>query len=540
MASDHPLEFKVATEDWEFEQIHRLNYKTFVEEIPQHEKRPDGVLVDRFHEENTYVICRSNHRVLAMIAVRDKRPFSLDHKIHNLQEHLPPARHICEFRLLSVEKDYRHSRIFYGLMATVARYCRERGCDLAVISGTTRQQKLYKHLGFVPFGPLVGDEDALYQPMYLTLDDYMERSEKFFRASSATVAGEALVNLLPGPVSLSRRVRRTFAEAPVSHRSRIFMQDFGRCRRLLCDLVNARHVQLLTGSGTLANDVICAQLTLLPGPGLILSHGEFGRRLIDHATRQGLTFDTLRAEWGEPFDYARIHQALKERPETQWMWAVHCETSTGILNDLEKLKTICADQGVKLCVDCISSIGTVPVDLQDVYLASCVSGKALRSFPGLSMVFHNHDVEPAPDRLPRYLDLGTYAAKGGVPFTIPSNLVYALYTTLKAFQPDKVFEEIQTLSRSLKGRLRSLGLRLVAPEEHAAPAVVTIEVPEGVDSERMGQEIEKAGYLLSYRSGYLLERNWLQVCLMGECSEEQLDLLVDVLRRLTAETVPQH
>jgi hypothetical protein len=29
-----PIEFRIATEDWEFEQIHRLNYRTFVEEIP--------------------------------------------------------------------------------------------------------------------------------------------------------------------------------------------------------------------------------------------------------------------------------------------------------------------------------------------------------------------------------------------------------------------------------------------------------------------------------------------------------------------------
>ena len=30
------LLIKVATEEWEFELIHQLNYRTFVEEIPQH------------------------------------------------------------------------------------------------------------------------------------------------------------------------------------------------------------------------------------------------------------------------------------------------------------------------------------------------------------------------------------------------------------------------------------------------------------------------------------------------------------------------
>ncbi|MFB6589138.1 GNAT family N-acetyltransferase, partial [Bacillus thuringiensis] len=51
------LIYKVADQDWEFESIHKLNYKTFVEEIPQHEETKDRFRIDRFHEENTYIIC---------------------------------------------------------------------------------------------------------------------------------------------------------------------------------------------------------------------------------------------------------------------------------------------------------------------------------------------------------------------------------------------------------------------------------------------------------------------------------------------------
>ena len=40
MESSTPLVFKIATEDWEFDLIHQLNYKTFVEEIPQHQPSP--------------------------------------------------------------------------------------------------------------------------------------------------------------------------------------------------------------------------------------------------------------------------------------------------------------------------------------------------------------------------------------------------------------------------------------------------------------------------------------------------------------------
>jgi hypothetical protein len=49
MGARAPLVFKAATEDWEFELIHRLNYRTFVEEIPQHQASPTHRLVDKFH-----------------------------------------------------------------------------------------------------------------------------------------------------------------------------------------------------------------------------------------------------------------------------------------------------------------------------------------------------------------------------------------------------------------------------------------------------------------------------------------------------------
>ena len=51
---------------------------------------------------------------------------------------------------------------------------RASGYDLAIISGTTRQEKLYKHLGFIPFGPLVGSDEARFQPMYIPVERFEE------------------------------------------------------------------------------------------------------------------------------------------------------------------------------------------------------------------------------------------------------------------------------------------------------------------------------------------------------------------------------
>ena len=67
MGTYQPLIYKIATEPFEFELIHRLNYRTFVEEIPQHSANREKRLVDRFHKENTYIICMSGEELLGMV-----------------------------------------------------------------------------------------------------------------------------------------------------------------------------------------------------------------------------------------------------------------------------------------------------------------------------------------------------------------------------------------------------------------------------------------------------------------------------------------
>jgi aspartate aminotransferase-like enzyme len=532
MKSETPLKFKIATEDWEFEAIHRLNYKTFVEEIPQHARNADQRLVDKYHAENTYAICLHGEQLVGMVTGRANRPFSLDHKVPNLDSHLPAGHKVLEVRLLSVEKEFRNGFVFSKLVGLLAQHFKDQGHDMAIISGTTRQQRLYKHLGFVPFGPITGSGDAQFQPMYLTLEKFLQMAKALSPPSDAVE--KILACYLPGPVDVHQEVRKAFESGPVSHRSDGFMADFRSTKRMLCELTKAKHVEILLGSGSLANDAICAQLTLLNAPGLILSNGEFGDRLLDHATRQGLEFEVYQIGWGDPLDYAEIRRRLEQNPKLRWVWGVHCETSTGILNELDTLRQLCAGKDVKLCLDCISSIGTVAVDLTGVYLASCVSGKALASYPGLSMVFYNHELTPAPKALPRYLDLGYYRAQAGIPFTHSSNLIFALQKALNRIEWSEKFAQIAEVGTRLRGRLREVGLQILAPDAHAAPAVFTIALPSDVSSKTIGGLLKRAGCLLSYNSGYLLQRNWIQICLMGEWPRDHLETLPDMLAELVA------
>ena len=98
MKSEPTLRFKIASEDWEYEAIHRLNYKTFAEEIPQHARNAEQRLVDKFHAENTYAIALHGARLVGMVCGRSSRPFSLDHKLPGLDSHLEDCmRNLTKF-----------------------------------------------------------------------------------------------------------------------------------------------------------------------------------------------------------------------------------------------------------------------------------------------------------------------------------------------------------------------------------------------------------------------------------------------------------
>lgn len=526
--------FRVAEQAWEIDQVHRLNRATFADEIPQH--RADGdLLVDRFHDQNTYVVAVDGERVIGMLAVRDRRPFSLDDKLPDLDAYLPRDRRVCEVRLLAIAKERRGQLLLPGLMRALWDLGQKRGYEVAVLSAFVRRVELYARLGCVPFGPRVGAGELCMQPMLATRDGFLRALRELDRGSRRRAAngnGKIPVhNFLPGPVEPQPATREAFAGPAISHRSAQFRRRLDAAKRRLREASGASRVEVLVGSGTLANDVVAAQLALLAGDGLVLENGEFGQRLADHARRHGLRHSVLAAPWGDAFSLARVEQALAGSPAPAWLWCVHCETSTGVLNDLPALQRLCAAYGVRLCADCISSLGTVALDLSRVYLASGTSGKALRGYPGLALVFSDHAVAPRPDRVPRYLDLGLWAQSDGVPFTHSSNLVSALAAALDA-EPDRTLGELADAAAWLRSTLRAAGYHVVAPDACAAPAIVTIALPAELEARQVGDRLRERGFLVSYESGYLLERNWIQICLMSTIDRQVLQGLLGALAAL--------
>ncbi len=500
---------KIAQTNEEYEAIARLNYETFVEEIPQHEPNKQRLKIDRFHQENTYIVVYKKTELIGMVAFRDQRPFSMDEKIGKVEQFLPEeiCGKICEIRLLAVKKNYRTGRVLWRLTQALNTFAYEKGYTAAVISGTTREEKLYKQMGFQQFAPAVGAKDAQFLPMVLTRDVFEHDLQRRLAKDDYT--------FYPGPV----KQLETIGYTNLSHRSLNFKAIYERVQQQLLHLANTKHVGIIVGTGTLANEVMLAQLHAQQlGKGLILTNGEFGERLRKQAVRWSLDFDAAEQQWGTIFDYEKI-ASLLENGAYQWMLVVHGETSTGTGNDLESLGHLAKCYNVKLCVDSISTFGAMPFSLQDCYLATAVSGKAIGAMSGLAFVFSQY-LAQSTTTLPAYLDLANYH-QGAIPFTLPAVLLGNLDESLQAY-PVRYAQ----LQQRFEALLQLPYMHFQLPTTQY-PMLITIQLPDTLSNLHI--DLALNGLLAHGDSPYLRQRGFLQFAVIQPDFEDALVRLHEVL-----------
>jgi aspartate aminotransferase-like enzyme len=321
-----------------------------------------------------------------------------------------------------------------------------------------------------------------------------------------------MISLMPGPVEIDAKVRAVFCQAPLSHRSSEFIRRFEAVRTALAKMTGARHVALLNGSGTLANEAVGS---CLEGPGVVLVNGEFGARLARQAERWRVPVRVVEWPWGVPWDLDRVAWELNG---AEWVWATHLETSTGMVNDIEGLVALANARGVRVALDCISSVGAVPVDLTGVWLASGVSGKALGSYAGVAIVFAS-EIPSLSRPVPAYLDVAEALRTEGSCFTFPSPLLLALEEALRR---ERNYSPLGTLVRT---RLRGMGIEPMVEEPVAAPVVTTFVPPEPGFLDRC----HDLGYRIGGESGYLAARGLVQIATMGAVLASQINGLFDRL-----------
>jgi aspartate aminotransferase-like enzyme len=290
---------------------------------------------------------------------------------------------------------------------------------------------------------------------------------------------------------------------------------------------------MMTCSGTGAMESAVANL-LSPGDeALVHATGAFGERFALLLKAYGLSPIVISEDWGHEVDSNKLEQALKKNPGVKAVFLQHTDTSTGILNDIERLARIVRENSEALVVvDAISSLAAevLKTDAWGLDVVLAASQKGLMSPPGLAFACVSQRawrlVEKA--RLPRfYFDWRTMRkslADRETPYTPAVTLVAAQAEALKLIRAEgieNVCRRTETLSAYARQEAGKLGLKLLASKP--AHILTALWLPAAVDGNALiAQILKEEG--ISIAGGQLhLKGKIVRVAHMGFISREDVE-----------------
>lgn len=358
------------------------------------------------------------------------------------------------------------------------------------------------------------------------------------------------VLLGPGPSMVDPRVLKAMATPLVGHLDPAFIQLMDRTQELLRYVFETKNKLTIpvSGTGTAAMETAIANMVEPGDPVLICINGYFGMRLADMAGRYGGKVETIRRPWGEVFTPEEVKKALEDRP-AKVVAIVHAETSTGALQPLDAIVKVVHEHGAILIVDAVTSLGGLPVRVDEIGIDVCYSGaqKCLSCPPGPSPItLGDRAVEKLRSRSSQvpnwYLDLTLVEKYWGKErtyhHTAPISANYAFYEGLRAVAEEGLenrWQRHRENAEFLWHGLKELGLELHVPEEHRIPSLTTVRIPAGVDDLAVRRKL-LADYNIEISGGLgeLGGKVW-RIGLMGYSSRrENVKLLLAALKELIA------
>jgi alanine-glyoxylate transaminase / serine-glyoxylate transaminase / serine-pyruvate transaminase len=301
----------------------------------------------------------------------------------------------------------------------------------------------------------------------------------------------------PGPSDAHPRVLSVMSQPLLGHLDPMFLEIMNDTAAMLREAYQTKNTLTFPISATgMAGMETCLVNLLEPGDKMIVCYaGYFSQRMLDVAGRCGAEVIALNKPWGQFFPLEELREAIsKYRPKA--IGIVHAETSTGVWQPLEGLGEICREFDCLLVVDAVTSLGCVPVKVDEwgidaIY--SC-SQKGLSCPPGLSPVSFSPRAEAAMSQRKTkpqswYLDMSMIRQYWGSTdrayhHTAPITMNYALREGLRLLLEEGLearFARHLKNHRALKVGLQELGLHYIAPQGYQLPQLNAVHIPAGVD-----------------------------------------------------------
>lgn len=333
-----------------------------------------------------------------------------------------------------------------------------------------------------------------------------------------------------GPANVHPRVLRALATPLVGHLDPDFLQILDDCKAMLQHVFRTNNDLTIAVSGTGGAGMETCVVNLIENgdPMIVCVNGIFGQRMVDVARRAGANVTVLERPWGEVFDVNQIAEELRKvRPKV--LGIVHAETSTGAWQPIADLGKICRETETLLLVDTVTSLGGVPVEVDQWQIDAVYSctQKCLSCPPGLAPVsFGSRALGVINRRKTKvqswYLDMSMLQRYWGEErfyhHTAPISMMYALRESLRVVMEEGLearWARHQLNHRALKVGLAAMNITYAASERNQLPTLNAVRIPEGVDDMSVRKQLlNEFGIEISGGLGDFKGKVW-RIGLMG-------------------------
>ena len=353
----------------------------------------------------------------------------------------------------------------------------------------------------------------------------------------------------PGPSNVNPRVLEAMRQPLLGHLDPAFLEIMDEVQERLRRLFGTANPMTLPLSATgSAGMEACLANLLERGDEIVVGvAGVFGERMCEVARRIGARVIRVETEPGTALDPAEMVDAM-ERARPSVVAFVHAETSTGVLQPVEEIAAAAHKLGTLVVLDCVTSLGGVPVAVDGWGIDAAYSGtqKCLSCPPGLSPVtFSERAVRRVQQRETPvqswYLDIsllaGYYGGERVYHHTAPISAIYALAEGLGIIEEEGMearAERHRRVAAALVASLAPLGFEPLVAEGDRLPSLTTMRLPETIlragEAQVRRRLLEERGIEVGAGLGKLAGTVW-RIGLMGEnAREENVERLVAALR----------
>ncbi|MCI6820570.1 MAG: alanine--glyoxylate aminotransferase family protein [Clostridiales bacterium] len=258
---------------------------------------------------------------------------------------------------------------------------------------------------------------------------------------------------------------------------------------------------ILGGEGILGLEAACASLTEPGDRVLVIDNGIFGKGFADFVKIYGGEPVLYTTDYRNPVDTAALEEYLKKDSSFKYATVVHCDTPSGVINDVAEISRILDRYGIMTVADSVAGMFGQPLDCASSKIDILCGGsqKALSAPPGLTMVWVSDRAfkamedrkTPIASFYANILVFKDYYENKWFPYTMPISDITGLRQALDNFLADgDVYERHTKIATATRYALQKGGLKLYL-ESGYSNTVTVLEVPEGMTDEQILRGMEK-------------------------------------------------